>query len=406
MGSKLRGSSNDLKLLAEAAETNRFAMNGQPSRTNGHQRLRTATPEMCAIVEAMKEQETKTLRNLSRAITLAVVAWLSIATLNWLSRASYTPQAVVAVTAAVLLLAAAVWWLTGRYVWPEEPRVSFLVVHALLGLGFVAVLLGLGYQVQALTTGESLMGVLRRSRLLRWEVLLGLWLYGLIAGVSYAQRFKEHMLRQRRIAAEAEALATRAQLSALKAQLNPHFLFNALHSISALVDVDGPAAQALERLGQLLRYALDEHAGHDVTLAEEWAFTQDYLELEKIGMGSRLQIDAEIAPEALRQTLPSFTLQTLVENAVRHGIADRPGGGLLCVRVTLEDGSLVLRVVNDVADATVHPASLHDRNGQGLHRLRQLLEARFGDRAELTTGLGEGHRFEAEVSILAEAATP
>ena len=156
-----------------------------------------------------------------------------------------------------------------------------------------------------------------------------------------------HLARtQAAAAAEARLLAQQAQLVALRAQINPHFLFNALHSVGALVASDPTRADmALERLGDLLRYTLGTE--DEVLFAEEWKFTQDYLAFEQLRLGDRLRLHVSVDPSALSTMVPPLILQPLVENAVRHGIAARTEGGAIDLTARVEDSRLVLCVRDD-----------------------------------------------------------
>jgi LytS/YehU family sensor histidine kinase len=206
---------------------------------------------------------------------------------------------------------------------------------------------------------------------------MGSWLYLVVAGLSYAVRAHRRARAQEAAAAEARLLAQQAQLVALRAQINPHFLFNALHSVGALVASDPERADsALECLGDLLRYALGTE--DEVLLSQEWKFTQDYLAFERLRLGDRLQVDAAAEPAALLIPVPPLVLQPLVENAVRHGIADRPEGGRIAIRVSLESGYIVLRVADDGFGGPEAPS-----DGLGLVSLRQRLAALYCDRATI-----------------------
>jgi LytS/YehU family sensor histidine kinase len=228
------------------------------------------------------------------------------------------------------------------------------------------------------------------------------WLYGLVAGVSYAVRTQGRLRDQEMAAARAETLATRAQLRALRAQLNPHFFFNALHSLTTLVRNDARAAEeALDRLGGLLRYALDEGFSDDVPLANEWEFVCDYLALESLRLGPRLCVQSELDEDALECLVPSFILQPLVENAVRHGLARRVQGGSLVIEASVKGDELLLRVRDDGRGASREETER--TSGLGLRTLRQRLEARYNgsSRVEIVTAPGAG--FEVIVAIPARA---
>ncbi len=210
--------------------------------------------------------------------------------------------------------------------------------------------------------------------------MLGVWLYVMIAGVTYASEAAER-------AARAETLAARAQLAALRAQLHPHFLFNALHSVVQLIPLaPDRAAEAATQLGALLRITVEEDRDL-VTVAEERAFVERYLELERMRFGDRLRVRLEVSPEADAALMPSFALLTLVENAVRHGAEPRVEPTEVHVRGVAEDGVVRLTVHDDGAGATT--AQLERPDATGLRRLRDRLRALYGSAARLELASAE-----------------
>jgi two-component system sensor histidine kinase AlgZ len=234
-------------------------------------------------------------------------------------------------------------------------------------------------------------GAVRRawaSPVMGWNLLMGGWLYLTVAGGSYAVRAE----RQRSSAA---LLAREAQLTALRARLNPHFLFNALNSVSALVRLDADAADhALDQLGGLLRYALRD--GDDlVTLAEEWQFTSRYLEFERLRFGDRLDVSAAYDAGADDVLVPAFALQALVENAVRHGASRGTGTATLEIQAGVVHGQVRLEVTNAVPEPSDRaPAG----SRLGLAALEQRLALHFGHAAALATGVVDG-RFHAQLVV-------
>jgi two-component sensor histidine kinase len=228
-----------------------------------------------------------------------------------------------------------------------------------------------------------------------WQFIMGLALYGVVAGSVIALATSTRLREQRALAARAEVLRARAELRALRAQLNPHFLFNTLHSITALVRSDPRAAEdALERFGMLMRRVLEieRQQRDELLLAEELDFLRAYLALERIRLGDRLRVVEEIDSDTLDCYIPSFTLQPLVENAVRHGIAPLAGGGTLRLEATITDDRLHLEVADDGAGVDV--AAVRASEGVGLQVVSQRLEARFAEtaRLDLTSALNEGFR--------------
>lgn len=301
-------------------------------------------------------------------------------------------SSIVAMGSAAVLGAGA-WWLSGRYLWPERLLLSFYVVHLLTGSLYSWAWLFVQFGVAGLEQNENPLAMMARSRTLGWQFLMGLTLYAMIAGVSYAVRIRRRLREQERVTARAEALAMEAQLQTLRAQLNPHFLFNALHSLSALITEDPAAAElAVDRLGEMLRYALSEEDESEVLLADEWRFTENYLRLEGLRLNSRLRVETSFAPGTLSRPVPPFTLQPLVENAVRHGVATRPEGGTVSIRAELVEGDLLIVVADDGPGA--EPAAANDSGGYGLRVLRQRLGAIYGGsgRLDVDTAAGEGFR--------------
>jgi two-component system, LytTR family, sensor kinase len=166
--------------------------------------------------------------------------------------------------------------------------------------------------------------------------------------MDYYRRYQEEELKISRLEAalaQAQLETTRAQLQALKMQLQPHFLFNTLNSISTLLDEDVEAAdEMLARLGDFLRLTLENTGAQEVTLQEELEFLRCYLEIERVRFQDRLTVEMAIEPETLDARVPNLILQPIVENAIRHGVVARRGDGRVEIRSTRDDGRLRLQV--------------------------------------------------------------
>jgi signal transduction histidine kinase len=240
---------------------------------------------------------------------------------------------------------------------------------------------------------------------LRWQFFSGMMVYATIASAAYGFQVAESLRVERERAARAEAERARAELLALRARLDPHFLFNTLHSVMALVRYSPPEAEAaLERFAGMMRYALRAESGDgddDAVLGDEWEFVRSYVALERLRLGDRLVFEADVDPDALDCAVPVFTLQPLVENAVRHAVAPSVGGGRLRVRIALEGDAVAISVADDGPGA--EPGSVEAAGGIGLRTVRRRLELRYGGLARFSVETAPGKGFRVDVRVPAEA---
>ncbi len=196
---------------------------------------------------------------------------------------------------------------------------------------------------------------------------------------DYYQKHRERQLH----ASQLEAQLAQAQLKALKMQLHPHFLFNTLHGISALIPTDPEAAERMiARLSDLLRLTLENEGTQEVSLKQELDFLEHYLEIERMRFQDRLSVEIDVDPAALDARVPNLILQPLVENAIRHGVAPRPEAGSVRIHAALKNGVLRLQVRDDGPGLTNGRTGL--REGVGLANTRK----------RLTQLYGAAHRFE------------
>jgi two-component system, LytTR family, sensor kinase len=217
---------------------------------------------------------------------------------------------------------------------------------------------------------------------INWGIVLLGWslLYFSINGWSSLER-------ERRRAAAAEGLAQSARLQALQAQLQPHFLFNTLNSISALV-VDGrldAAVAMISRLSDFLRISLQTSDTPQIPVASEMVFIRHYLDIQKIRFGDRLTFRLDVAPEALTALVPTLLLQPLVENAVQHGILPHREGGSVVIKVHTDARTLKLRIEDDGPGFRTSPMPPF---GVGLSNTAKRLDELYGDEAKLVVGRG------------------
>jgi len=290
-----------------------------------------------------------------------------------------------------------VFWWCGRL---RERSFAIRVTGLILG-AFVTALLGPLFS-QAIVSGLVSIGVCGGDCGLGARPFSGAWFKQAvrIAGVNLpvyagfvlawhaASYYREARDRQLR-AAELESLLHQAQLEALRSQLNPHFLFNTLHSIAELVHSNPRLAeQLILRLGELLRQVLQSSSRQQLTLSEELEFIRGYVEIEQMRLGERLRVVWDIQPEAFDSLVPSLILQPLVENAIQHGIAAREGPGTLTVRARRADGELHIEVADTGPGLT--PGEPGRPQGIGLANTQARLRHLYGERQAFRLTNGEG----------------
>ena len=307
--------------------------------------------------------------------------------------------------APVALLGVAIWWLSGVVEWPPRNVARFVAIHVAAMVSFALIWLGVEISHIASSTGYRVAWEITRQ-FAGFQALDGTFFYGLIAAGSYVIRIASRLREQEARAAHADALRMRAELAALRGQLNPHFLFNTLHTLTALVRRDPDTAEhALERFGDMLRYVLDvkRSAREDVTLGDEMQFVRNYLSLEQLRLGDRLRVVERLDPEALDCVLPSLTLQPLVENAIKYGIAPRARGGSIEMAARFEDEALVLEVRDDGAGAQTN-IDVDAAAGMGLRAVRSVSRPAIGRDAEFSVTTAPREGFIVRASILRTSA--
>lgn len=209
-----------------------------------------------------------------------------------------------------------------------------------------------------------------------FNVMIMFWLWSLVYfSIKYFQQYRNSEIEKWKL----QALLKEAELTALKAQVNPHFIFNALNNIRALTREDAERArQMIGCLSDLLRYAVHVSQREQVSVAEEMEIVEDYLRLEAVHYEERLQYSLAVVPDALDLKLPPMSIQLLVENAIKHGVSLLINGGFVKVKVSLEKNMLLVAVENS-GQLKVEPSN----TGIGLHMIRERVRILFGDKAIL-----------------------
>ena len=209
--------------------------------------------------------------------------------------------------------------------------------------------------------------------------------YGSIAGLGHAALFRSRLIQRERTALRLQAELAAAELEALRFQLNPHFLFNALNTISGLLHREPELAdRAIADLGDILRNTLTQQ-GQTVPLAKELHVVEQYLGIERLRLGDRLEVCMEVEPAALSVEVPVFALQLLAENAVRHGVEPAPAGGRVTIAAAVDKGMLELRVTDTGGGGGRRAAPGHS---VGLANIRARLRHLYGEQAGLEMEAG------------------
>lgn len=257
--------------------------------------------------------------------------------------------------------------------WSWRPWLLHLVVGAL----FVQADITLGHLIVFRLTGlHPEWGILKLAQVAFVSCFhLGLLTYWAFLGTVQLVD-TQHMARQReREAAEARHAALLAQLQSLRAQLQPHFLFNTLNGIASVMHEDVAVAdRMLNRLADLLRMTLADGERPEILLRQELAFVQAYLDIEKLRFGQRLAVDCQVPERLLHCPVPPFILQPLVENAIKHGVSARASGGTIAIRAVEGQACLTLEVENDAPQKPDSAAGFRI----GLRNTRERLQVLYG----------------------------
>lgn len=237
-------------------------------------------------------------------------------------------------------------------------------------------------------------------------IVADLLLYGTILIVNFVLESRERLAQKELEAARLNEQLSKAQLRTLRQQIEPHFLFNTLNAVSGLVREgrNEAAVSMIAGLSDLLRRVLDDSSRQQVPLREEMEFTQTYLDIQKVRFAERLQLSVDVPAELYAAQVPSLILQPMVENAVKHGIAMRVGGGAIRIVASRQNGALILKVCNDgpslAADWEQNP------NGIGIANVRSRLRSLYGEGFTLSLRNQESGGVEATVSLPWAIAAP
>ena len=295
-------------------------------------------------------------------------------------------------------VAMSAWWVCRRHPMQGPAPGKAVVAQLVAAVQASAIWSAMGAPWATLVVDKLVYNGLSRTAIFRDLGLLfaaGIPLYLLSAIAHYLYlAFEASRAAERRIL-ETQVTAREAELRALRAQLNPHFLFNSLNSINALVGSDPEGARRMcEGLGDFLRRTLALGARDSVTLGEELTLVERYLDIEQSRFGDRLRVERTVDPDAVVCQVPPLLLQPLVENAIKHGIQDCLEGGTISIEAR-RDGALLRVVVENPVDVD---APSRRGEGVGLENVRRRLEA-FGARDARLSAARTGERFRVTLTL-------
>lgn len=336
--------------------------------------------------------------NTSLRVTLVLAFWTGVGLLFSTQMYLLTPGGTWSAAMRAAMPRWYIWGVLAPFIFAVDRRLfrrrrllSRLGLHALFGVGFTCVAVTLRYAAETFIAeqgpGPATVFFVTNSY---WDILI----YGLIVGMHISRDLAGEAQRRELREAQLEARLAEARFRALQAQLQPHFLFNALNTISAYTETDPRLARRMmARLGELLRRTLDHAGQREVALHEELCFLDDYLAVERLRFEDRLTVDVAVEDDARQALVPSFLLQPLVENAIRHGINVQMRGGRILITARREGQRLALCIEDDGAGL---PAGwrLEDHGGVGFRNTAQRLEELYGREHDfrITGAPGEGVR--------------
>ncbi len=278
------------------------------------------------------------------------------------------------------LVSLLIWRICKKIPFEQTHRVLFFGFHFLAALLCSMLWLALSYGSWYLSEGERIFEKVDIRSIIGWQFLFGMIQYFFVAGIFYTINYHRNLKQKEIEEAELKILARDAELKALKLQMNPHFLFNTLNSINALVTKDaGAARKMIARLSDLLRMSLETHDKLLIPLQEELDLVHTYLAIEQMRFGDKMIFTEAIDPNLLTRPFPAMLLQPLLENAVKHGIANTRTGGTITLSIQRQEQYLVGRVINESSDSNFNSATAGSKNGISLKNIQQRLDRMYGN---------------------------
>lgn len=287
-------------------------------------------------------------------------------------------------------------WYVLRFSVREKLSTLDLIINHLLTAAFmIAIWISSGYFIVSAIESEQTEYLEFLNSSLPWRAIIGVFFYLVFILLYYISLYYEDLQQKLKIEARLNNLVKEAELSALKSQINPHFLFNSLNSISSLTMTDSEKAQEMViKLSDFLRYSLSHNRNETTTLRKELENTERYLDIEKVRFGKRLKYISHVSDSCLEAPIPNMILQPLFENAIKHGVYNSIDEVQIELSCEAKDGFMIIRLLNDFDPEANRPKG----EGIGLQNIRNRLQLLYqrNDLLEINMGKIE---FEAVLRI-------
>jgi hypothetical protein len=298
------------------------------------------------------------------------------------------------------LVSILIWLLCKRIPFDQINKILFFSFHFLSAMFCSALWLFISYGFWYLAEGERIFEQVDVRQIIGWQFLFGMIQYFFVAGIFYTIIYHRNLKQQEMEQAELKILTRDAELKALKLQMNPHFLFNSLNSINALVTKNPALARKMiSQLSDLLRMSLETHDKLLIPLKEELDLVHTYLAIEQMRFGDKMTFTADIDPELLTKPFPAMLLQPLLENAVKHGIASTRTGGIISLTIRLINNQIVGAVINETDGGTPQQSATPANNGISLNNIRQRLDRMYGNNYGWQIDHSEANKFKVEFRL-------
>jgi len=303
-----------------------------------------------------------------------------------------------------ILLSILIWLICKKIAFSRFPILIFISIHFILSLLFSVIWLVMIYGFWFLAEGKQIFSTLEQNNsysatsIIGWQYIFGILIYFIIIGVYYTiiyyQQFKEKALKE----AEMKLLTRDAELKALKMQINPHFLFNSLNSINALVTKNPKLARRMiELLSDLFRISLDIKDKILLPLKDELEFAHKFLEIERIRFSDRLKIMEEIDPSLLNKKFPALLLQPLLENCIKHGITKKRGTCSISLKIKKENSKRISCIISNTINKPI--TAFGQQKGNGLDNIKQRLQLLYNDNYIFSTDNTDTSEFIVKISL-------